>query len=552
MGDCYLYECKLCVYSTKRVLNFEAHLLESHNLTLEQAYIDFILGGEQKFCECGCGQKTLWSWKAGYSKYVRGHNARDYSVFSDREKIEQAVEKRKEGYRTGRLKVWNSGLSIASDERIKNSTKKASQTLRKRYDSGEIIPWQTGLTKSTDARIEKMSQTKLKKSESGELIPWNRGLTKITSEKLEKISRSISSSYKKRSAGKRLSIETVKTRVEAAGFELVLEGEIDGYKTRKSKTLKVKCKKCDFINSKSLYSLEGSPRCDVCNPKDSSQQIEMYEFISSLGVKAIMSDRKKIKPYEIDILCESESIGFEYDGLYWHCEKFRDEFYHDRKRELSNSSGIKLYRIFEDEWENKRSVVESFIKHKLGVSKDTTFARRCRVIELGSSRRKKFFDESHLDGDVKCKFAYALEFDGKIIAAISIRKTFHKKWDEYYEVARFALAPDYSCPGAFSRLTKYALKYAVDAGKKGLISYVDMRHGDGDSYIKSGWNLASKTDPRFWWTDFDRRFDRFNFRADKNRKMTQKQVAAENKVEKIWGCSNLVFTLEHLRNTIKS
>lgn len=68
------------------------------------------------------------------------------------------------------------------------------------------------------------------------------------------------------------------------------------------------------------------------------------------------------------------------------------------------------------------------------------------------------------------------------------------------------------------------------------------RVGDGSAYVKSGMNLVRQTKPRFWWTDFRVRYDRFKFRAKDD--MTQVEVAKLAGVVKIWGAQNYVFECE--------
>ena len=87
------------------------------------------------------------------------------------------------------------------------------------------------------------------------------------------------------------------------------------------------------------------------------------------------------------------------------------------------------------------------------------------------------------------------------------------------------------------------MNYAKEKELEGLITYVDTRHGTGDSYKKAGFTVFGKTTQRFWWTDFRNRFDRFSIRADKSRGMTEAEVAKEAGVTRIYGCQNIVFLM---------
>jgi hypothetical protein len=53
---------------------------------------------------------------------------------------------------------------------------------------------------------------------------------------------------------------------------------------------------------------------------------------------------------------------------------------------------------------------------------------------------------------------------------------------------------------------------------------------------------VNSTSNRFWWTDFNSRFNRFKYRADKKREMTEAMVAEEANVFKIWCCANDTYS----------
>ena len=105
------------------------------------------------------------------------------------------------------------------------------------------------------------------------------------------------------------------------------------------------------------------------------------------------------------------------------------------------------------------------------------------------------------------------------------------------------MAPDTSVPGALSRLSRHALAYAKAQGKRGLMTYVDRRIGSGKGYLAAGFKQVRTTSPRFWWTDFHDRFNRFAVRANKASGLTQRQASEAAGVVEIWGCPNIVFEL---------
>lgn len=163
--------CKLCSRIFAQEKKFRQHLSDDHSLDVssdesyENLYIEHELGGVEKLCKCGCGNRVKFNgWKRGYeSDFVRGHNASEQGNFTNEEKIKKNVQKRLIGYKEGKYKVWNDGLTKENDARMKTLAEKTGKTLRRKYDSGELISWQVGLTKETDDRIARSVATRKQK-----------------------------------------------------------------------------------------------------------------------------------------------------------------------------------------------------------------------------------------------------------------------------------------------------------------------------------------------------------------------------------------------------
>ena len=530
--------CPLCDFSSKLEKKLFTHLSVSHNISAESAYIKYKNNDIKITCQCGCGKVPKWyGWKKGYSSYYRGHNARVHTAFADKELMKQAVSKRKLGYEMGQYKVWNKGLNKENSEKVRQMSEKTSMTLKEKHKTGELISWQTGLTKESDDRLLRSSQTKKRKYNSGETTSWNQGLTKETDHRVAAVSKKISESYKKRVAGKRLSENEVSQRIDDANFTFI-SGE---YKTRKKSKLFVKCNVCEKEQYRTLYSIDESLACFYCQPKESKAQLEINDFILSLGLETILSDRDVLSPKELDIYIPSKNLAIEYNGLFWHSEKYLQKEYHSDKTEKCNEKDIQLIHIFEDEWRDKKEIVKSMLRNKLGAGKNRIYARKCEVRQVTTSDRRQFFNENHIDGDTRSKIAFGLYYDDQLVSCLSLRKPFHKKWSSYYEVSRSATAKNTSVIGGLSKLTKAAHTFSISDNKTGLLSYVDTHYGNGSGYIKAGYKLNSTTGNMFWWTDNARRYNRFMIRADSKSNLSEIEVAKKENMVKIYGCKKLVF-----------
>jgi hypothetical protein len=98
--------------------------------------------------------------------------------------------------------------------------------------------------------------------------------------------------------------------------------------------------------------------CTSCNPiKDgtSGLEVELLEFIKDNYNHEIITNSKNIiNPLELDIYLPDTNLAFEFNGLYWHSEEYKDKKYHLNKTLKCNELGINLIHIWEDDWIYKK------------------------------------------------------------------------------------------------------------------------------------------------------------------------------------------------------
>lgn len=124
---------------------------------------------------------------------------------------------------------------------------------------------------------------------------------------------------------------------------------------------------------------------------DSAAERELADFISQYA-EAIRRDRKAVGQ-ELDVYVPSRKLAFEYDGLYWHSvARERKRSAKLAKTKACEKAGIQLIHVFENEWLNKRAVVESRIRNLLGSWDKNVFARKCEIVEVGAAESAKFQD----------------------------------------------------------------------------------------------------------------------------------------------------------------
>ena len=543
-------KCPRCDAHFAQEKRFVGHLKDVHDISDHfSLYLETFHTGIHPKCVCDeqCTSLLAWSgWKNGFtSKYVRGHNARVYSVYGDPERQQSIVEKRREGFKAGKYSVWNKGLDKGSSDKIKGIADKISMTLAEGYSSGRIVDWRADAEKAETAS-RKSSFTKKARHSTGETVPWNSGLTKETHASVERTAKKVSQSYRKREAGKRLSVTELLDRVREAGkFTLVSDPEC--YRRRRIDRMLFQCNACGSEQSKSLAMLEESPVCFKCHPKESTGQLEIYEFIRTLGHDVQLSARDVIPPKEIDVWVPSKNLAIEYNGLYWHSSECKqDPLYHYKKLLACREVGVNLFSIYEDEWRDKKDVIKSMIKHRL-MGCDRSYNARSLVLgDVSPAAARVFFDSNHLEGHVVgLRYLGLFEPETReLLAAISIRRPFHRKYDGGLELGRCCAKLGCNVRGWLGKLSSAAKQYARESGSSVLMTYVDMRVGAGTGYMAAGWkHIETGKEPRFWWTDFNKRLNRFSIRADSKNGISQAEAARAAKVSQIFGMPNIIFHL---------
>ena len=530
------------------------HLTDVHGVIDHLVYyVGLHCAGVRPTCNCSpeCKVELPWAgWKKGFtSKYARGHNARVDSVYFDKDRQKAFVEKRIEGYATGRNKVWNDGLTKETDERIAIAAEKTSKTLCEGYASGSFVDWRVGNEEKARVQARKSSETKRRLFDAGELVPWNKGLNANTSPEMAAIAAKISATMMndQDASARRFKpdqlLELITPSLKCGNFTLTTD--LSTYRNKYQRLL-LTCNVCGSLQEKNLMMLLSTPKCFVCHPKSSVGELQLYEFVKSIAPDTVSCDRVVLpRGLEIDVFVPSHKLAIEYDGLLWHSTEMQDDnFRSQRKMDECAKLGVKFMVIYEDEWRDKRDVIKGMIEHRLGVHSRVLDARKMSIKLIDGPRSRAFFDANHLEGFTPASITCGLvDKSGEIVAAASLRRPFHKSLGtDALELARSCCIRGANVRGWLGRLTRALCVQARESGKMSLVTYVDKRVGTGSGYAAAGWTLVkADTGPRFWWTDYHDRWDRFKYRADSSRGLTQRQVADDAGVVPIYGCSNTLW-----------
>ena len=323
------------------------------------------------------------------------------------------------------------------------------------------------------------------------------------------------------------------------------------------------CKKCnsdfDAYLDQNFSSREDLPaRCEQCHPYSigdgfSAAEEEIAAFLKNLvGSSEIIQNTKRIiSPFELDIWLSAYKLAIEYDGLFWHAENDVNigKTYHLMKTDLCEKQGIQLIHIFEDEWLEKRSIVESRLKNLLGIYDKAVFARKCEVREVTPCESIGFQEENHIQGAVGAKVHLGLYYGNELISLMTFGKPrFNNNYE--WELLRFCNKLGHHVPGGAGKLLRH---FERNYKPKSLISYADRRWSQGKLYEALSFKLDHISGPDYWYTKGQKRFSRVKFQKHKLKTLlpvyddalSEVENMKNNKYLRIYDCGNLVYVKQY-------
>lgn len=264
------------------------------------------------------------------------------------------------------------------------------------------------------------------------------------------------------------------------------------------------------------------------------------------------NNRKILNGFELDILLPEKNLAIEFNGLFHHCyneneENFslrKDARYHLMKTEGCNEKNINLIHIYSDEYYNKKSIVLSMIKSRLGYS-NKIYARKCTIEEIDVHVKDQFLLHNHIQGCDKAKVKLGLFYDGKLVSVMTFNTPRFSK--DTWELTRFCNLLGYNVVGGFSKLLQHFTKNYCDTNDT-IISYADRRYSNGNVYMLSGFQKVAVNRPGFYYVkNGDTRIYRMHLQRKKLLEITgltegtEEQLAAIAGYRRIYDCGTLSF-----------
>jgi hypothetical protein len=291
-----------------------------------------------------------------------------------------------------------------------------------------------------------------------------------------------------------------------------------------------------------LMGLSEPPKCKICDniPRYVSFSFKSYCKDHARLASAIAGSKpKKKKPLGTHILPDNIPDVNTQVRIYQLTEKgYSKDWWLNQKKLYPN-----MLLFYSDDWNTKQELIRSMIDSRLGKSVNIYDARKLQLVE-DPELTKQFLELNHISGWCRSVKSFGLveKTTKELVCLLTLRKPLHKEPD-VVEIARFCSKQQSNVRGGFSRLLSASVKWSVDNNYTKIISYCDLNTGTGRVYEATGFKLVKEnTGINYWYTDGTVRYNRFKFRAQPGK--TEREVAEENSVYRVYGCGNSLYELD--------
>lgn len=228
--------------------------------------------------------------------------------------------------------------------------------------------------------------------------------------------------------------------------------------------------------------------CPKCKQKFSKREKRVLAFIKNIYKNTIIENARLLNNFEIDIFIPLLKLGFEFDGLYYHSQKFKtDKLYHVKKKNLYESKGIQIYNLYEDECVSKYKIIKSKIKHILGLSRKI-HGRKTSITEIDYENYYGFVSEYGIfNENKKPTKMFALLFENRIICVQGFYFS-KQKWT----MGNYVVFPGLTIVGGMSKILKH---FQNITNAKEIFAISDRRWDDGKSFKHLGFTKLKDTEP---------------------------------------------------------
>lgn len=294
----------------------------------------------------------------------------------------------------------------------------------------------------------------------------------------------------------------------------------------------------------------GCPDCNASNFV-SGFETEVAVFIKArlpdAELKTTFRGFRKDGITELDVYIPDLNFAIECNGVYWHSEAGgKAPGYHQEKREACERLGIRLVQVWQDDWADRRDIVEQMLAHKLGFSDTQRIAaRRTTASFISKSDAEGFMEQNHIQGFTNGSYYLGLRADNdELVAAMVLKKT--DASGKKLRLERYATGAHVI--GGQSKLIRYAEREIPNW--ESLVTFADLEVSDGGLYEATGWVEDARLAPDYKYLVRSKRVHKFNYRLKRFRDdptlkyeegLSERELALLNNLPRIWDSGKIRY-----------
>jgi predicted site-specific integrase-resolvase len=264
----------------------------------------------------------------------------------------------------------------------------------------------------------------------------------------------------------------------------------------------------------------------------SAHEDEIITFLNSHGGNFAATRKVLGRNRELDGYDEARKLAIEYCGLWWHCEAMgKDRLYHMAKHRECADRGISLITVFQDEWTDRRSQVQSFLRARMGVFEKRIGARACSILPHADP---DVLEGWHIQGrPMQVSAAFGLMHEGDRVGIVTFSP--HHRGTDQLTLNRLAFKPGVQVIGGASKLIRHALQVL----QQPVVTWSDNRWSTGELYRSVGFTLDRELPPDYSYTDGTRRRSKQSCKKSQigcPKERTERDFMIEQGWHRIWDC----------------
>ena len=266
-------------------------------------------------------------------------------------------------------------------------------------------------------------------------------------------------------------------------------------------------------------------------PEHSKEEDQVYEYLKSINpnIEIVRSNRDIIKPYELDMYAQSDTLAVEVNGAYYHSDLFKDKDYHQTKTLDCAKKGIRLIHIFDYEIidEVKFNIIKNLLRSIICKDNTIIYGRGTKVEYIDSKTSEEFLTEYHLQGNAKSSVKLGC-YRGEELIGVMTFGTPRFNSTSQYELIRLAWKSGVSVVGGADKLFKFFIR---NVNPTSIVTYCDIAKFTGNVYTRLGFKTKAEyiTKPGYCWVN--KKLNVLNRYDTQKSKLTAYNIGASDQTE---------------------